>query len=1000
MKNTLPAKLQWDGTTHGFQEYKIAIEGFYTQQYSDYLFDKRFQRLYVKHGAAHVIDHPDLPKYIKITRPQLEEAKVHLFGAIKQTTKKSNTVKKFIYRHQDERDGILVWIELCNTQDNDGNTDVREAKLIRITNQRFSNNYPGGLMRYLDDMDDAYAGLDFLGNKFTSRQKMQNLLNNLSYSHTDGYLVNHCRDFFNTFEECVSYLRKEAVRRADVAGQTGIRHAKLSTMNDNTDASTDVNEMIQLCDQLGLEPNGDNIRIVNKIMRDPELYIQPKAWNMLVEIFGIEGMKKYLDLKRTKEDPQNSGTKPSENRANQNLPPIAPKQYNNKEAKANLTSIDYSDTESDSDDEKPENVRSVMQVLKDLYSERQLFMVKQDTTSSFGTETITRLIFDTGADTSVIGKGWRITHFYGPTISLVGFDSQHARKKDLRICSAETILEHPSGNKYLLRIHQAVYNPSANDSLLSEYQLSEAGCQIDSKPMTHQFPNGEKGTQSFKLPEIEDIFIFDISSCLATLIHRVPTLEESETLDPIDITNLQNWEPSHHNYGSTGPQHVTCYKAMMIMDDPTSSIFYDCLPDVDTVEVQGEPTKKALDWSVCVDTIEDKLLTQFNVGIKDFKDHNLDPYNVADYMRLALMLKKEIVPKKVKRHPICAKTIQPCLAYLPISTIQNTLQCTTQLAKWHTKVPMQRHWQPRFPFLNVHRLREPVATDTFFANCKAIGGDTCAQVFYGIQSHMINVYPMLSENEGPNAYEDFIREEGCPTLLRRDNSKMQTGQKFTMINRHFCVKDGYTEPYHPHQNPAENQAVRWLKSHAQTVMNITGAPNYVWSFCMLWIADVHNIVAHEALEYRTPYEKRHGTTPDISAYILFHFWEQILYLDSEQSYPDSKELPGYFLGVAKHSGDALTFKILTADGSVFVRSVIRSASGRPSAGFRNQRIIHPSFVSNEETLSPPHVDPVGHNGGDKTESNFNQTTNEETPTSTTATTEQENNLPDVKITKV
>ena len=69
LKNTLPAKLQWDGTTHGFQEYKIAIEGFYTQQYSDYLFDKRFQRLYVKHGAAHVIDHPDLPKYIKITHP-------------------------------------------------------------------------------------------------------------------------------------------------------------------------------------------------------------------------------------------------------------------------------------------------------------------------------------------------------------------------------------------------------------------------------------------------------------------------------------------------------------------------------------------------------------------------------------------------------------------------------------------------------------------------------------------------------------------------------------------------------------------------------------------------------------------------------------------------------------------------------------------------------------------------------------------------------------------
>ena len=63
--------------------------------------------------------------------------KAHLFGAIKQTTKKSNTVLKFIYKHSEARDGILVWIDLCNTQDNDGNVDVREAKLVRIYREGF-----------------------------------------------------------------------------------------------------------------------------------------------------------------------------------------------------------------------------------------------------------------------------------------------------------------------------------------------------------------------------------------------------------------------------------------------------------------------------------------------------------------------------------------------------------------------------------------------------------------------------------------------------------------------------------------------------------------------------------------------------------------------------------------------------------------------------------------------------------------------------------------------
>ena len=112
---------------------------------------------------------------------------------------------------------------------------------------------------------------------------------------------------------------------------------------------------------------------------------------------------------------------------------------------------------------------------------------------------------------------------------------------------------------------------------------------------------------------------------------------------------------------------------------------------------------------------------------------------------------------------------------------------------------------------------------------------------------------MKTESEGPQAYEDFICEEGCPTLLWRDNSKMQTGDDFTSINRHFCVKDGYTEPYHPHQNPAENHAACWLTHHGQTVMNITGAPDYVWPDCLTWIADVHNFTANEALGNRMIY---------------------------------------------------------------------------------------------------------------------------------------------------
>ena len=114
-----------------------------------------------------------------------------------------------------------------------------------------------------------------------------------------------------------------------------------------------------------------------------------------------------------------------------------------------------------------------------------------------------------------------------------------------------------------------------------------------------------------------------------------------------------------------------------------------------------------------------------------------------------------------------------------------------------------------------------------------------------------------------------------------------------------------------------------------------------------------NITANEALGYRTPYEKRHGSTPDISAYIIFHFWEAILYLEANNSFPDSKELPGRFLGVAKNVGDALTFVILSQEGTRIQCSVIRSATGKPPAGFPNMRITHDSLTetTNPETLA-------------------------------------------------
>ena len=76
---------------------------------------------------------------------------------------------------------------------------------------------------------------------------------------------------------------------------------------------------------------------------------------------------------------------------------------------------------------------------------------------------------------------------------------------------------------------------------------------------------------------------------------------------------------------------------------------------------------------------------------------------------------------------------------------------------------------------------------------------------------------------------------------------------------------------------------------------------------------------------------------------------------SGQFFPETKELPGYFLGVANNIGDALTFVILSQDGSRLFRSVIRSALGKPLSGFPNARLQHVSYPVGAVPALPPSI---------------------------------------------
>jgi hypothetical protein len=183
---------------------------------------------------------------------------------------------------------------------------------------------------------------------------------------------------------------------------------------------------------------------------------------------------------------------------------------------------------------------------------------------------------------------------------------------------------------------------------------------------------------------------------------------------------------------------------------------------------------------------------------------------------------------------------------------------------------------------------------------------------------------MHKEADGPEILEDFIRTDGAPFKLKSDNSQMQCGEAWTNICRKYNISQIYTEPHHPHQNQAE-RAIQEVKRLVNSIMDKTGSPDNLWVFCTRYVVYILNRLAHPDLEWRTPIEKAFGDTPDISNILQHQFFDRILYLAPDAVFPSTKENLGRFLGFAENTGDALTYIILTDEGEVLHRSVIRTA---------------------------------------------------------------------------
>ena len=165
--------------------------------------------------------------------------------------------------------------------------------------------------------------------------------------------------------------------------------------------------------------------------------------------------------------------------------------------------------------------------------------------------------------------------------------------------------------------------------------------------------------------------------------------------------------------------------------------------------------------------------------------------------------------------------------------------------------------------------------------------------------------------------------------LISDGGKYEISKQVTDLLRSLFIRDYQSEPYHQHQNKAENR-FGLAKRYTNTVMNTSGCPACCWLLCLQYICVVLNHLASPTLQGICPVQALQGTTPDISFMLHFSFYEPVYYRidssDPDLNFPSSSnEKKGYWVGFADNQGDRLTWRILTENTQkITICSGIRS----------------------------------------------------------------------------
>ena len=503
-------------------------------------------------------------------------------------------------------------------------------------------------------------------------------------------------------------------------------------------------------------------------------------------------------------------------------------------------------------------------------------------------------LVDRGANGGLAGSDMRVIYKTHRKINISGIDNHEVNGLD--VVTAATLLNTSLGK--VIGIFNEYAHLGKGSSIHSSGQLEWFKTHVDEKSIKVGGTQLITTLDGYSVP----LLIKD-GLAYATSLGR-PTDQDMDTYPHVFFTSPDEWDPSVLDHD---PPPLDGLDPSQVPDQPFGDPMFDAYGD-----------------------FNERIIANLNILL------DAPPEDCGSYIAN--------LHQGSSQEPDW-NALRPFFAWTSPSCIQDTFNVTTRHGTApHTQDYIKKHFKSHNPVFNIPRRSEAVATDTIFSDTPAVDdGSTMAQFFCGQDTLVCDAYGIKSTKQFINTLSDNIRKRGAMDTLISDGGKYEISKRVTDLLCSLFTQDYQSEPYHQHQNKAENR-FGLAKRYTNTVMNTSGCPACCWLLCLQYICVALNHLASPTLQGICPVQALQGTTPDISFLLHFSFYEPVYYrIDSSEpdlNFPSSSnEKKGYWVGFADNQGDSLTWRILTEDTQkIIIRSGVRSALRTTT----NQRLASPS----------------------------------------------------------